>query len=374
MFRSLADVPTALIFWRAILQWFGGLLTLLSFLMILAPSGIGGLPNQQVGVIERNLSDDAGRLLYVVRQIVAAYTVLTLTLAWLLIIAGLPPFDAICLSFSTLSTGGFMPIDGTLAEYDNRLAELFIAIGMIVGATSVLWHRMAVRGKMQLLKEHMESYALLLLVLFLGLLYSIVLFQLAGSASVLPPSSALRQGFFAAISLISTTGLELRHADVTVLPSLLVICVALVGATPFSTAGGLKLYRIGAMILQAMSEVGRLIYPSSVRGGMIGRSAFTVQLLKAIWSSFLLSMVLIAVVAGMVTYDIGHFDGGLIAAVSSFSNIGPLYASGWSQVGDWPAYYEMGLVVKYALIITMILGRIEIIVLLGALNFNFWRR
>ena len=166
----------------------------------------------------------------------------------------------------------------------------------------------------------------------------------------------------------------MRHADVTVLPSLLVICVALVGATPFSTAGGLKLYRIGAMMLQAMSEVGRLIYPSSVRGGMIGRSAFTVQLLKAIWSSFLLSMILIAVVAGMVTYDIGHFDGGLIAAISSFSNIGPLYTSGWSQVGDWPAYQDMGLIVKYALIITMILGRIEIIVLIGALNFNFWRR
>ena len=206
MFQSLADVPTALIFWRAILQWFGGLLTLLSFLLILAPSGIGGLPNQQIGVIERNLSDDAGRLLYVVRQVAATYTVLTLTLAWLLIVAGIPPFDAICLSFSTLSTGGFMPVDGTLAVYDNRLAELFIAIGMVLGATSVLWHRMAVRGKMHMLKEHMESYALLGLVLLLGLLYSIILFQLAGSASVLPPSSALRQGFFAAISLISTAG------------------------------------------------------------------------------------------------------------------------------------------------------------------------
>jgi trk system potassium uptake protein TrkH len=34
----------------------------------------------------------------------------------------------------------------------------------------------------------------------------------------------------------------------------------------------------------------------------------------------------------------------------------------------------MGLAVKYALIVTMILGRIEIIVVLGALNVNFWRR
>ncbi|PLW77601.1 TrkH family potassium uptake protein [Cohaesibacter celericrescens] len=374
MFRTLAEVPTAIVFWRAILQWFGGFLTLLSFILILSPSGVGGLPDRQAGLMERNLGDDTGRIFFVVRQIGAAYCFFTLSLAWLLIISGLGAFDAICLAFSTLSTGGFMPIDGTIAAYDNRLAEFFIAIGMIIGATSILWHRMAVRGKVQLLVEHRESYALLGLVLALGLLYSIVLFQLAGSASVLPPSSALRQGFFTAISLISTTGVELRHADVTVLPGILVVCIALIGATPFSTAGGLKLYRIGAMTVQATREIGRLIYPHSIRGGRFGRTSYTMQLMKAIWASFLLSMIFIAIVAGIVTYDIGHFDGGLIAAVSNFSNIGPLYSSGWTQTNEWPAYADMGLAVKYALIVTMILGRIEIIVVLGALNVNFWRR
>lgn len=373
-FRSLVDVSPALIFWRAILQWFGGFLTLLSFILILAPSGAGGLPDRQAGMMDRGFGDDFGRIIYVFRQMGAAYGFFTLCLAWLLIISGLPPFDSICLAFSTLSTGGFMPIDAPLSSYDNQMAEILIGLGMIVGATSVLWHRMAVRGKLQLLAEHRESYVLLALIGALGLLYSIVLFRLAGSASVLPPSSALRQGFFAAISLISTTGFEVRHADVTVLPGLLVICVALIGATPFSTAGGLKLYRIGAMMIQAIREIGRMIYPHSIRGSKFGQTSYDIQLMKAIWASFLLSMVLIAIVGGMVTYDIGHFDGGLIATISCFSNIGPLYMSGWSQTGEWPGYADMGLVVKYALVFTMILGRIEIIVVLGALNLNFWRR
>ena len=375
MFGSLESVPKAIIFWRAILQWFGGYLTLLTFVLILAPSGICGLPDRQVSLMERNLGDDSGRIFFVVRQIGAAYGSISLALAWLLIIAGLPPFDAICLAFSTISTGGFMPVDGTIASYDNRMVELVLAIGMILGATSVIWHRMVVRGRIQSINEHRESYLLVGMMLALGLLFSIVLFQLAGSASVLSPISALEQGFFTAISLISTTGFELRFADVTVLPSLLVICIALVGATPFSTAGGIKLYRIGAMMTQALREVGRLIYPHSVRGGAgMGSQTYTIQLMKAIWASFLLSMLLIGVVSGMVTYDTGHFDGGLIATISSFSNIGPLYSSGWSPTDDWPAFSEMGLVVKYALIITMVLGRIEIIVLFGALNLNFWRR
>jgi trk system potassium uptake protein TrkH len=63
-----------------------------------------------------------------------------------------------------------------------------------------------------------------------------------------------------------------------------------------------------------------------------------------------------------------------MASISSFSNIGPLYTSGWSQVNAWPDYHQLSLASKYALLVAMILGRIEIIVLLGAINLNFWRR
>jgi trk system potassium uptake protein TrkH len=374
VFRTLEGVPTPIIFWRSIIQWFGGFLTLLTFLLILAPNGVGGLPNRHIGMMERTFGEESGRTFYVARQVGGAYAILTLILAWLLILSGIPPFEAMCLAFSTLSTGGFMPIDGTLASYDNRWAEFLIAVGMVAGATSIFWHRMAVRGKLQMLSEHRESYYLFGLMAGLGLLYSIILFRLAGSSSVLPPLSALRQGFFTAVSLVSTSGFEIRHADVTVLPGLLVACLALIGATPFSTAGGLKLYRIGAMLMQAGREVGRLIYPLSIRGGKFGKTDYTIQLMKSIWASFLLSIVLVIVVAVVLSHDIGHFDGALFAAISAFSNIGPLYSAGWSATNAWPDYYQLSLISKYALIVTMICGRFEIIVLLGAININFWRR
>ncbi|MCV6576965.1 MAG: hypothetical protein OIF58_14660 [Cohaesibacter sp.] len=374
VFRTLEEVPSAIIFWRSILQWFGGFLTLLTFLLILAPNGIGGLPSRHIGMIEQAFGDESGRAFYVVRQVGGAYALLTIVLAWLLILSGISPFDAMCLAFSTLSTGGFMPIDGTLSSYDNRWAEFLIALGMVIGATSIFWHRMAVRGKLQMLSEHRESYYLLAMMAVLGLLYSIILFRLAGSASVLPPLSALRQGFFTAISLVTTSGFEIRHADVTVLPGLMVAFLAMIGATPFSTAGGLKLYRFGAMVMQAGREVGRLIYPHSIRGGRFGKTDYTIQLMKSIWACFLLSVILVIVVAVILSHDIGHFDGALLATISAFSNIGPLYSAGWSATNAWPDYYQLSLVSKYALIATMILGRFEIIVFLGAINLNFWRR
>nr|WP_321459084.1 potassium transporter TrkG [uncultured Cohaesibacter sp.] len=372
---TLENVPKAIIFWRAILQWFGGFLTLLSFLLVLAPSGVGVIRDTYSKFKEQSLGEEIGWTFNVLRQIGTAYGLVTLTLAILLVLVGIPAFDATCLAFSTISTGGFMPVDGSIGEhYNNHRAELIIAMGMVAGSSSIVWHRMAVRNKLRFLVEHRESYILFILMLIAGLFYSITLFQLAGGASVLAPGAALRQGFFAAVSLISTTGFELRHADVTVFPGLLVISIAMVGATSFSTSGGLKIYRMVALFMQLISEVSRLVHPNKIRKGWIGQTKPTIQFMVGVWTSLLLSIILIAVVTGMVTINTGYLEAGLIATISSFANIGPLYSTSWVPTADWPSYFEMEPIVKYALAGTMLIGRVEIVVLLGALNFKFWYR
>ena len=373
--QTLESVPKAIIFWRAILQWFGGFLTLLSFLLILAPSGVGVIRDTYSKFMEQSLGDEIGWTFNVLRQVGSAYGLVTLTLVVLLVVAGISPFDSTCIAFSTISTGGFLPVDGAIGEhYNNRMAEFIIAMGMIAGASSIVWHRMAVRNKLRFLVEHRESYILFILMFGAGLVYSITLFQLAGGASVLAPGAALRQGFFAAISLISTTGFELRHADVTVFPGLLVISLAMMGATSFSTAGGLKIYRMFALFMQLVSEVSRLFHPNKIRKGWIGHAKPTIQFMNGVWTSLLLSIILIAIVSGVVATNTGYLEGGLIATISSFANIGPLYSTSWAQAADWPRYYEMTPLVKYALAGTMLIGRMEIVVLLGALNFKFWYR
>nr|WP_321525532.1 potassium transporter TrkG [uncultured Cohaesibacter sp.] len=375
IFPTLEGVPKAIIFWRAILQWFGGFLTLLSFLLVLAPSGVGVIRDTYSKFMEQSLGDEIGWTANVLRQVGTAYGLITLALVVLLVVVGIPPFDSTCIAFSTISTGGFLPFDGAIGEhYDNRLAEIVIALGMIAGSSSVVWHRMAVRKKLQFLVEHRESYILFALMFVVGLFYSITLFQLAGGASVLAPSAAIRQGFFAAISLISTTGFELRHADVTVFPGLLVVSLALMGATSFSTSGGLKIYRVVALFMQLVSEVSRLLHPNKIHKGRLGDARPTIQFMNGVWTSLFLTLTLIAVVTGVVTSHTGYLDGSILATVSSFANIGPLYSTSWTQTADWPSYFEMAPVVKYALAATMLLGRVEIIVLLGALSFRTWLR
>jgi trk system potassium uptake protein TrkH len=90
-----------------------------------------------------------------------------------------------------------------------------------------------------------------------------------------------------------------------------------------------------------------------------------------LWSNFAVSLLAIAVAALLLALVLPSFEAALAAAVSAFSNIGPLYAAGWSPA--WPAYADFGDFAKGVMILTMILGRIEVLALFAAVNLAYWR-
>ncbi|MEI2385750.1 potassium transporter TrkG [Breoghania sp. JC706] len=369
-------VPFALIVWRSELQWLGGLLTLLGLTLVSAPAGIGGLPDRHIRLVGIEGYRDRQRVAAAVRDISGFYLIVTLACIVLLLISGLPMLDAVCLAFATVSTGGFLPRGGMITSYANPMAEVVLMVFMLVGATSLLWQRMLLLGRIQMLKQHRESYSVMILAGVLGLIYAAVLFRAAGSASVLSPFQALREGMFTAISLVTTTGFEAREAGFAVLPLTLVLFVALVGGGTFSTAGGLKHYRVGGMAVQAYRELGRLVYPHAIRPAHFGSQAYDIQLMKAIWSFFVAAILIIALGSLALALENMDYEGALIAAIASFSNIGTLYSSGWLPIDAprWPDYADFNAHTKLILCALMILGRIEVLALFGALNRTYWLR
>lgn len=372
----VSDYPQAIVFWRAELQWIGGLLTLLSIILISAPAGIGGLPDRHIRLTESAEGVRGHRVVNAVRDIAGFYLLTTMICAIILIMTGLQPFDALCLSLAAVSTGGFIPIDGNISDYANPYAEIVLIVFMLLGATSILWQRMLLTNRRQLLAQHRESYTVLMLAAGLGLTYALVLYDAAGSSAVLSPLNALREGMFTAASLVSTTGFEVRHSGFAVLPLTLVLFVALVGGGTFSTAGGLKHYRIGGMLTQAYRELGRLVYPHGIRSAQFGSQVYDIQLMKAIWSFFAASIMVISLGSLMLALENIDYEGALVVSVAAFSNIGTLYSNGWLAVGieDWPEYAALNGHSKLILCAIMILGRIEVLALIGAANRTYWMR
>lgn len=370
---SLDHLGSAIIFWRAELQWLGGLLTLISMVALLAPAGAGGLTGRGMAPLGPAGEAGLGRSIATVRTVAIMYTVGTGLCLGLLILAGINPFDAVCLAFATVSTGGFMPVEGGFGAYRNAPAEIVVMVFMLVGATSVVWHRMILQGRWRLVLAHRESYWVIGIAVVLGIAYDAA-FSASGSGFVEPSAfSSLRDGLFTGISIVSTTGFEPMTGAIAALPVAVVAALALAGGGAMSTAGGIKFFRFGAMFVQSMHELKRLVYPHSVRSTYFGSQPYDIGLMKSLWASAIAALAVVTLSMLLLTLNHPSFHGGALSAISAFANIGPLYPAEWEGSVGWPGYGDFDGFSQAVMIVTMIVGRIEAVAVLALLSVAYWR-
>ena len=359
-------------FFRALLQWAGGLVTLLTIVLVVAPSGLGGVTTTHVALVTRN--DRRGsQISNTFWVVLSGYGLVTLICLAALIAGPIPDFEALCIALSTVSTGGFMPIDGNLGTYDSTFTNIVVSIFLLIGATSVVWHRMLFEGRWHLLLSHRESYWVVATGIAIGFLYALHYFWLPGNIDTGLFGHSFEDGLLTGISLVTTAGFN-SHPDGFALISLpLALLVAFIGGGAVSTAGGIKFFRVGAMLSLCVGELARLVYPRSVVGARLGRIFYDQNLMKSIWSSLIVSLIVVSLATLLISMWLPSFDSAFTVAIAAFSNIGPLYTSGWEGSEFWPAYSEFGTGAIGVATATMILGRIEVLILLGALNLAYWR-
>lgn len=375
--RDIDSLPRSIIFWRSQVQWIGGLLTLVTILLFLAPSGIGGLPKNHSSSISRAAAwNDRGKTFLSVITIARVYLATTTACFVALILAGEQPFNAMTLAMMALSTGGMLPQSGSIQSIVGQPAILILSVFLIIGATSVFWQGMVLNWHTRGLKRHRESYSIILLVLVLSLTIAALLYKAAGSSDVLSAKAALFEGFFNAASLVSTNGVETREGVFALLPVMLVIFIVIIGGGTFSTAGGLKHYRIGGMLVLSLHEIRRLIYPSAIGSEKFGSQAYDANLLQAIWAYFTVAILVLSLFTIILNMTGLEFNASLVAALSAFSNIGPLYNNTWAPQGglEWPIFADLSFWAKATLMLLMVLGRIEILAVLAMLNVKYWLR
>ncbi len=355
------ELPRSVVLWLALMQWFGGGLTLLVVVLALAPSGVGGLPETHSRMVEHGGLPERRRLALLVRDVFPIYLAATAITFLLLAATELDAFESLCLAFSAVSTGGFSPRSAPVGEYVPDVGIAVLAVAMIYGATNVLWQRDLMQLRRVRRMSHRESLWTVGLCLGIGLAAGLAFFRAAGQGPLL----AIRDGVFTATSLITTTGYEVRYASFEIFPVALAAILLAVGAASFSTAGGIKLFRIGAMLVQAGRELRRLVYPHGIRPSKLGGQPYDIQVMKAIWTGFL-AFVFAAAALSLILASGGiPYEGAVIAALSAISNAGPVYASDWAVGTDWPSYSRMGTGARLALCGGMILGRLEVVAALG---------
>jgi trk system potassium uptake protein TrkH len=276
---SNLDGPTyrGLLFWRSFTQWLGGMGIIVLFIAILPNLGVAGrqlfkaeVPGPSEDMIRPRIRETA-KILW------GVYMVLTAAEFLLLMLAGMPAYDAICTAFSTLATGGFSPMADSIAHYsgpgfNGPLIQVIILIFMfIAGASFALHYRTMYVDKKSLIRDpEFKFYTLLVLVaiavaiLFGGIDAS---FPDGGEEAegLALASLYLRTAAFQTVSIITSTGFATADYDSWTEPAkLLLLVLMFTGACAGSTSGGIKLVRILLTMKYGRRELFQALHPKAV--------------------------------------------------------------------------------------------------------------
>lgn len=362
-FTQVPTGPRSLFVWFALLQWSGGLLTLVSGVAILAPAGIAGLPDRAVHRLdERDAVDTAGVLKDVAPVYAGAFGLAFLALLF----TGAEPYAAFCLASAATSSGAHIPPEAkAVLEAGGAARWVFIPF-LLWAATSVRWHRALVSRRIHAAPEQPESLILLGYWLVLGLLFAVLLFRVTPGEDVL---ESIGEGLFTAASLISTSGLPAASDTFQHLPMGLLLMVTLVGGGALSVAGGLKILRVRAMLLRARGDLARLISPNIVQPSRTGEGGIG-SAMRGVWVGTVALFATLAAVIVALGFGAPSFEAALVGAVAAITNAGPLYdasGQGWPPIASLPAVSMAGAA------FAMIAGRIETVGAFVLIHLAFWR-
>lgn len=352
--------------WRSFTHWVGGMGVFVFILAILPTNGGYNMhlmraesPGPSVGKLVPRLRDTA-KILYTL------YFALTAIQIVLLLIAGMPLFDALCTGFGTAGTGGFGIKNDSFTSYSVPI-QVITAVFMILFGVNFNAYFFLTSKKNKKLAFKMEEVR--------------VYFGIIGVAIILITANilhmcngigdALNKALFQVGSVITTTGFA--TADFNLWPEFsktILVVLMFCGACAGSTGGGIKVSRIVIMLKSVKTEIQKYIHPRSVNVVKMDGKPVEDQTCRGV-SVYLLAYAAIFIVSILIiSFDNFDFTTNFTAVTATFNNIGP----GLGMVGPTGNYASYSVLSKLVLIIDMLAGRLELYPMLILFAPSVWRR
>ncbi|MFN2252365.1 MAG: TrkH family potassium uptake protein [Anaerolineae bacterium] len=375
MLSGLDQLPRSALLWRSLTQYLGGLGILLIVLLLRQSRGsqaLSLLTAEGVKVSSGRLSLNFRRAAY---RFAAIYVVLTAAEIVVLMLLKVSLYDSVSLALTTISTGGFAPHDESIAFFRNRpdvypgfvAIEAVIVFFMIAGGTNFAVLYRVGRGQLSALWGGLEVR---LMWFVLGAATAVVAVNSAAVLGGSMPDWLMRSGFEVA-SLVSTTGFETTASgEFPRLSREVIMALMIIGGCAGSTAGGIKLIRVGILTIFLRHEIrylrlpSRAVDPPRIDGEVIPDSAFRqAAFILLLWLAYV--AVTGFAISGLAPHlSLSEAYSTALAAIGVF---GPSFAT-VAEVASLPGS------AKLLLIGGMLAGRLEILPLLVFLNPAAWRQ
>ena len=353
------------LFWRSFTHWVGGMGVIVFILAVLPMTGGYNMnlmraesPGPTVGKLVPRIKETA-KILY------SIYFGITVAEIILLLIAGMPLFDALCISFGSAGTGGFGVRNDSCASYTTLMQGIITVFIIMFGVNFnayfyILRRRTTEIFKMSELKGYFGIIAFAIITITINIRHMF-------------PSlfMAFHHAAFQVGSIITTTGFATTDFDRWPQYSrALLVLIMFVGACAGSTGGGMKVSRIMIMFKTVYREIRKYLHPRAVTNVTMDGKTLDRSTLHSV-SVYLSTYMLLFAVSVLAICAFENFDLETVftSVACTFNNIGP----GLSKVGPTCNFSIMQPVTKYILMFDMLAGRLELYPMLMLVTPAVWK-
>jgi len=378
----------ALLLWRQITQWLGGMGIIVLMIAILPEVAVNGaqlMESEAPGPELQKLTPKIAETARVLWLVYLFFTLLFVLVMAVLHVAGVAPnmdlFNALAHAFSSLPTGGFSPQTDSVGAFAPVVQWAFIPFLLIAGTNFALFWFLLNRDVEGLLgNPEFRTYigaSVAIAAVLAGLLYlgAAPAMRLGGvTAGVV--ENALRQAAFQIGSLLNSTGFATSDfARWDGAAQMVLLFAMFIGGSAGSTGGGIKVVRWLVVLKVMRRELFTTTHPDAVRPIRIGEAVIDEGAVRGVVAFTLLYLVLFGVGAVLIAIDASRIGMDLTAleatsaSLATLGNIGP----GFGQLGPFGSYLGFPDSSKLLMMLYMWIGRLEVIPVMVLFTGAFWR-
>ena len=365
--QDIEVLPRSVLYWRSFTHWLGGM-GVLVFLLAIGPRNTEGASMHALRA--ESPGPDVGKLVPRIQQSASIqykiYIVMTLIQIVLLLLGGMPAFDAVTITFGTAGTGGFAILNDSMASYSTYCQAVTTIFMIAFGVNFSIFYLLLIRDfKSVFRNEELRAYLGIITAAVVAI--AIDIFPMYGSIF-----QAVHHSAFQVASIISTTGYATVNFDVWPQFSRMILFVLMfIGAMAGSTGGGLKVVRVSLIMKIIKRSIATALHPNSVKLIHMDDEQVDEDVVNGVRDYFMLYMVLFGASIIILALDpFVDFESALSGVATCFNNVGP----GLGLFGPICNFSELTDFSKIILSIDMLLGRLELYPILILFVPSAWKK
>ena len=361
---NLEDMPKAILLWRALLQWLGGIGIIVMAITLMPIMNVGGM---QLFKISNNDSSEkilpkskeiALRLIYI-------YSGLTIFCGISYNVFGMNIFDSLTHSMTTIATGGFSNYNESIGFFDSILIEISAMIFIILGSLPFIAYIKFLSGDKKIFYSDIQIKTFIKIIIFSIIILLIYLFF--NNMNEID----IRSIFFNVISILTGTGyVNAQFDNWGGFPIILFLALMFIGGCAGSTTCGIKIFRIQILYSLLSNQIKKIIYPKGIFVLKYDQNPVDNKFISSIISFIFMYLVIFFIITALLSLTGLDFITSISGAATSISNVGPGLGSIIGPNGNFSSLPDIS---KWILSLGMILGRLELFAILVLFLPSFWK-